>query len=167
MKLLLVRHGRPADRESFASSGHGDDLRPLSPEGRRDMRRIARGIAAAIGAVDLLASSPLARAVETAALLSRELNSVQPAELAALAPRGEQSAILRWLARQTVQSTVALVGHEPALGRLAVHLLGGRGEFIRLKHGGACLLRFPGKAEPRKATLCWLLTARQLRRIGR
>src|SRR5262249_47437494 len=131
------------------------------------MRRIARGIAVTIGAVDLLASSPLARAVETAALLSRELNSMQPAELAALAPGSELSAILRWLARQTMQSTIALVGHEPTLGRLAARLLGGRSEFIRLKHGGACLLRFPGKAEPRKGSLCWLLTARQLRRVGR
>lgn len=165
MKLLLVRHGRPADRASFASTGHGDDLRPLSAEGRRVMRRVARGLAAIVPLVDVLATSPLARAVETAALLSKELDGVQPIELAALAPGGDESAVLRWLARQTVQSTVALVGHEPAIGRLASRLLAGRGQFVRLKHGGACLLRFASKVQPRAATLAWLLTPRQFRRF--
>src|ERR1700685_3921397 len=100
MKLLLVRHGRPADRASFASTGHGDDLRPLSAEGRRVMRRVARGLAATVPSVDVLATSPLARSVETAALIAKELEGVQPIELAALSPGGEESAVLRWLARQ-------------------------------------------------------------------
>lgn len=165
MKLLLVRHGRPADRAAFASTGHGDDLRPLSAEGRRVMRRVAKGLAALLPLVDVLATSPLARAVETAALIAKELEGVQPIELAALSPGGEESAILRWLARQPAQGTVVLVGHEPAIGRLASRLLAGRGQFVRLKHGGACLLRFASKAQTRGATLTWLLTPRQFRRL--
>ena len=165
MKLLLVRNGRPVDRESFAASGHADDLRPLSAEGRRAMRRIAKGLVAAADAIDIIAASPLARAVETAALMARELDGMQPVELAALSPKGDESAVIRWLARQPAEKTIALVGHEPGIGRLASRLLGGRGTFIRLKHGGACMLRFDGKPQAGKATLGWLLTPRQFRRL--
>lgn len=167
MRLLLVRHGRPADRESFADSGHSDDLRPLSAEGRRDMRRVARGIAKAAGSIDLLASSPFARAVETAALIARELDDeVKPTELAALAPGGDEQAVAKWLGRHPQEYSVMLVGHEPLLGRIAtLFLCGSPDPFVRLKHGGACQLRFPTKAAAGAAALGWLLTPRQFRRL--
>lgn len=167
MKVLLIRHGRAADRAEFAVTGHADDLRPLSADGRRDMRRVAPAIADRIRALSILAASPLARAFESAALVARAVGKVQPEELPALAPGGDPAAIIRWLGRHPVDVTVGLVGHEPSLGTLASLLLCGVAiPFLRLKHGGACLLQFNGKPQTGRGRLSWLMTPRQLRLLS-
>src|SRR5207244_1805374 len=44
MDLIVIRHGRAGSPAEFASSGMGDDLRPLTVEGRKRMRRNAEGL---------------------------------------------------------------------------------------------------------------------------
>ena len=46
-----------------------DDLRPLTADGKRDMREAARGLRNVVPRLDLLATSPLVRAIETAEIL--------------------------------------------------------------------------------------------------
>ena len=64
--LIIVRHGRTAANASGLLQGRADN--PLDDEGRRQ----ADDIAAALGSVDVVVSSPLRRAVETAAPLGIE-----------------------------------------------------------------------------------------------
>jgi phosphohistidine phosphatase SixA len=59
---------------------------------------------------------------------------------------------------------VAIVGHEPGLGRVTSWLLAkSERSFIEIKKGAALLLSFPDAVDAAAATLLWSLTPAQLR----
>jgi phosphohistidine phosphatase len=164
MELLLVRHAIAA-----AADGPGreaDARRPLTSKGRRRMRRGARGLAALAGPVELVATSPLVRAVETAEIVADALGA-DLEEMAAAAPGANPDAAVAWMRERRFPGAIALVGHEPGLSRLAALLLGGgRRPALSFKKGGACLLELPGEVQPGGARLRWLATAGMLRALG-
>lgn len=167
MDVLVVRHAIAEDREAFGRSGRPDRERPLTADGRRKFERGVRGLRRLVKEIDLVATSVLARAVETGRILSDAYGGVLTVRLAELAPEAEPSALLGWLGRQRRRRTVALVGHEPHLSALVELLVAGEPSgFLTLKKGGACLLSLRGRASARRAELRWLLTAGQLRRLG-
>ena len=62
---------------------------------------------------------------------------------------------------------VAVVGHEPHVGRLVTWLLTGSSEsHVVFKKGGACLLDLGVRPSAGGALLHWLLTPGQLRAIA-
>ena len=83
MDLLVIRHGIAEDRETFAATGADDRQRPLTDKGRRRLREAVPGLHAAVPGVELVASSPLVRAVQTAKIVARayRLPVVEIAEL--------------------------------------------------------------------------------------
>ena len=173
MRLLLIRHAIAEDRARFAKSGHADDLRPLTVEGRKKMRKIAEGIARLVPKLDLVATSTLVRAVETGQMVARayestgEKSKVKVVEAAELAPGGATGKLLAWVTRQKAVQTVALVGHEPELSTLAgVMLTGDERSLLVLRKGGACLIETDAGATGKGGKLCWLLTPRQLRNMA-
>jgi phosphohistidine phosphatase len=167
MELLLVRHAKAEDREKFALSGAPDASRPLTREGRKKMRRAAAGLTTIVPRLASIAVSPYRRAVETAEILAAAYGGLEPHSLALLAPGSAREELLAWLQAETREGVVALVGHEPDLGRFASWLLGGPGaDFIPLKKGGACLLRIAPDKGAGCGTLCWLLTPSQLRALA-
>lgn len=166
MELLVVRHAIAEDREAFAGTGKGDAERALTDAGRRRFEKGARGLHRLIDPIDLLATSTLARAVETGELLARACGISRVERLRELAPDGAPAALLPWLRRHGKRATVAIVGHEPQLSGLVELLLAGRQSgFIALGKGGACLLEVGESPEPGHAELRWLLTPAQLRRL--
>lgn len=168
MDLLIVRHAIAEDREVFAETGEDDSERPLTAEGRRKFERGARGLRRVVPSIDLLATSSLVRAIETGNILEDAFDIDGAARLSELAPDAEPAALVRWLRRQRGRGLVALVGHEPNLSSLAEYLLvGGGGDFVELRKGGACLLELGNDPRRGRAKLRWLLTASQLRRMGR
>ena len=72
MNLLIIRHADAGDREAFAPRGKPDSQRPLSRDGIRKMRAIARGLKRTAPPVDLLVSSTLVRARQTADIVAHE-----------------------------------------------------------------------------------------------
>ena len=74
MQVLVVRHAIAEQREEFARTGKDDSQRPLTHDGRRKMRRGAVGLRAVVPAIDVLATSPLLRAVQTAEILAAVYN---------------------------------------------------------------------------------------------
>jgi phosphohistidine phosphatase len=165
MNVVLIRHGRAGSPAEFARSGMGDDLRPLTVEGRKRMRRNAEGLKAIVGKLDVIVTSPLVRTVETAQIVAKAFGKVTMAELADLAPGGAREKIVRWMKDQRGDATVAIVGHEPSLSRLASWLVcGGDRQIFELKKGGACAVRLGGKIAEGAGELLWLMTPRQLRR---
>lgn len=130
------------------------------------MIRAAQGLKRVTGKIDLLASSPLVRARQTAQIVRKALGKVKTAEIDELLPETEPQDILRWLQGRS-ENKVALVGHEPHLGSLIAFLCTGHVEpFTALKKGGACLLEFSRKPAAKGANLLWSLTPSQLRRLG-
>ncbi len=167
MKLLVIRHAIAEDRDTWARTGEDDTLRPLTVAGRKKMRAVARGLARVGPTPDLLATSPLTRAVETADILDRAYGGVDTMVLEQLTPERHPADLLGWLRTCATDSTIGVVGHEPHLSDLLSWLLTGReGSFIQLKKGGACLLAFQGNARAGSAMLRWALTPAQLRRLG-
>jgi phosphohistidine phosphatase len=169
MKVLLIRHAVAEEREVFARSGKPDAERPLTREGRRKMRRAARGIRALVPKLDALAASPLARAAETGDVVAAAYGGgLRVVTCAPLAPGKPLPALIQWLRHQPAGATVALVGHEPDLGTFGSWLLTGLQEsFLPLKKGGACLVEFEEEIKPGRALLRWVMQPGQLRQLGK
>ena len=167
MKLLMIRHGMAEDRERFAQSGEPDALRPLTPEGRRKLRKMARGLRRVARSLELLATSPLARAVQSAEIIRAAYEGVRTVAIPQLAPGRSPDGLLRWLRGQHVDGTIALVGHEPDLGALVGWLTtGATRPLVAMKQGQACLLDFAEAIRPGGAVIAWSLRPAHLRRLG-
>ena len=165
MNLLVVRHAIAED--SGGSGRAADARRPLTPEGRRRMRRGARGLREIVAALDVVATSPLLRAVETAEIVVEACGPADLLELSALAPGADPGEALEWLRSRRRDRTVALVGHEPHLSRLTALLLSGDAEpTFSFRKGGAAMLELDREPGPGAARLRWLATPSLLRKLG-
>ena len=86
-------------------------------------------------------------------------------KLNALAPGGRMTQVLDAVAKYSKRShQIALVGHEPDLGELAVRLLRARGT-IEFKKGAVCCIALDGAMPTGPGTLKWLLPPRALRKL--
>ena len=168
MKLIVIRHAIAQDRKQFAKGGEEEDgLRPLTPRGRRRMRLAARGLLRVAPRPDVLATSPLVRAVQTAEILGGVWADVKIVKVPQLTPEASTQALLKWLQERKQASTVALVGHEPQLSAFVSWMLTGLPEsFVRLKKGGACLVELNEQVRPGRGRLVWSLAPAQLRLLG-
>ena len=163
MQLVVIRHAIAEDREAFATSGRSDAERPLTAEGVRKMRRTARGLHHVVPAIDVLVASPLTRANETAEILRREydIECIDTADV--LQPDVALDDVVSWMAKYTA-GVVAVVGHEPQLGRLVTYLVSGADTpGVELKKGGASMIEFDGKPTPGAGRLRWSIPPGMLR----
>ena len=164
IELYLVRH---AIAEERGPKFPDDKLRPLTADGARRFATSARGPAKVGAAIDLVLTSPLVRARETATLLCANLKP-KPSleELDALAPGGRHNAIVEAITRHARRHRrLAIVGHEPDLGELAARLLGARGS-LEFKKGAIALIDLDGATPGGPGTLRWLLPPRVLRGLA-
>ena len=168
MRLLLFRHGPAGDRVAWRALAKEDFLRPLTADGRVRTRAAAKGLRRIVDPPGAIATSPFARATQTADILARAFGVEAPEELPAIVPDAAPGDAIPWLEARVQLDLVALVGHEPHLGKLAAWLLA-RSEvpFLELKKGGACLLDLGDRPRPGSARLVWMLAPAQLRRLGR
>ena len=165
MRLILFRH---APAESRDPGRWPDDLiRPLTPKGEALARRAARGIVWLEPGATRVLSSPARRARETAQCLADAFDdSHAPRSLPSLAPGGSWRETLRALGREPADAAVALVGHEPELGRIAGALLFGARASVPLKKAGACAIELESPAVG-AGRLRWLLSPDTLRALAR
>jgi phosphohistidine phosphatase len=113
VRLFLVRH-------AHAAPGTPDDLRALTPEGREQARELAERLAAE--RPDVVVSSPLLRARETADAIARA--SGAPLRIdEALAPGATVDSVVA--AVDGAGETVVVVGHQPDCSEIAIALAGG------------------------------------------
>lgn len=166
MLLLLIRHALAEDAVAFARLGGVDAERPLTDNGRKRMRKGANRLRSQLNGIDLLASSPLRRAWETAEIVARAFGDIPIMERADLAPESPFEGLLDWLGKPPTENTLALVGHAPHLNELAGLLLTGSPRpVIDLRKGGVALLEFVDHVAPGGGVLHWLLTSSQLRSL--
>ncbi|HXC49437.1 MAG TPA: histidine phosphatase family protein [Candidatus Limnocylindrales bacterium] len=181
MDLLIVRHAIAVEHTDW--KGRPDGERPLTDKGRDLMKRNAAGLAVAFPNLDLIATSPLVRAAQTAAVLKGAYKNARVEEVPALTSGAEKGEIAAWLKkRQPVQQEseqaaaaahqsgqrIALVGHEPDLGQLISWLITGQTRTpFEMRKGGACLLRLTEPPGPGSAVLRWFLPPSLLRKLGR
>lgn len=166
LTLVLIRHAIAEDRTEFARTGQSDDERPLTDKGRRRMRKAAEGLRRVLPELDLLLSSPLVRARQTAEIVAAAYGGMQVGVLEAAAS-GDGDDLLDALRDAPEGATVAVVGHEPTHGNWTSWLLAGRdADFVAYKKGEACAIGFESRLEPGTGQLLWKLRPKQLRALG-
>ena len=167
LELYLVRHAVAAER---GPDYPDDDQRPLTPDGVEKWTRAVAGLRELDVAVDVVLTSPLTRAVETAQILSAGLRR-RPRVVAveALSPGRRVSDVVAAVTAHADAargvSRLALVGHEPDLGELAARLLGARGA-IEFKKGAVCRIDVTRALPGGPGVLRWFLPPRVLRGLA-
>ena len=167
MQLLVVRHGIAVERDEWTKEHNDDSERPLTAEGKKKMKECAKGLRALVTRVDVVATSPLTRAMQTAAILAKVYDKGDAAIVDALSPGQHPPAVAAWLQSQATRKTVAVVGHEPGLGALVSWFAAGtERSFVELGKGGACLLDLGDHIEAGEGMILWVLRSSQLRALG-
>jgi phosphohistidine phosphatase len=165
MILYVLRHGVA---EETAPDG-GDRARRLTPSGRKKMRAAAKGMRAHGLRFELVLTSPFVRSAETAALVVEAFDGQLPVQETPALEQGRPPAeMLRGLRPFARHQHVLIVGHEPGLSGLIALLLTGSPDGMRLvlKKGGLVALEVHDLARRGGTSLRWMLTPRQLRRLG-
>jgi len=157
MILIFLRHGRA---ENSAGWPGPDSERPLTQEGKAKMRREAATIARLGIGLDLILSSPLARALQTAEIVAKELGLV--GKLIAekrLSPGFGPEALTQLIQERSRASALMLVGHEPDFSATISRLIGGGR--VECKKGSLIAVNLPDPSRL-KGDLVWLIPPKVL-----
>src|SRR5205814_1619732 len=136
-------------------------------DGMTRMKKAARGLGRLDVDFDVILSSPLVRARQTAEILSSELDGHPPiVNCEPLGPGGTFAALVGDLEKQSRRTRIALVGHEPDIGELAARLIGSR-HSIEFKKGAICRIDLDALPSNGPGDLRWLLPSKFLRAVKR
>jgi phosphohistidine phosphatase len=149
--LYLLRHGDAGDPRP-----HDDDARELTDKGRRRLRTAAGLWKRLRVSPELVITSPLPRARQTAELLVEGLGMEPDVTVDdRLRPGADWSDMAAAMAEHGPAEQVAVVGHDPDLSD-ALGLLSGAAS-IGLRKGGMACLELDREPRPGAARLRWLL----------
>ena len=164
MELLIVRHAIAC--EGDAKRWPDDGARPLSPRGVLRARRAAAGLKKlAVRPVRVLVS-PLVRTQQTAAILTQYAGWPRALPSPLLLPGGSPQELLALLARTRGQR-LAVVGHQPDLGRLIAVCLPGSAASaaVEVRKMAVALIAFHGSPRTGQGELRWLVPPKLLRAV--
>ena len=165
MIIHLVRHAEAIERSPQVLEEH----RFLTRRGRKRFRQVAKSLAKLAIDPDVILTSPLVRAVQTADILAEALRFKGDIVVAPQLASGFRPEALEPLLAEYAQAKeIALVGHEPDLGLVTQALLGtkspcalpkggtlsvkrsgadkGEAVFVHLVSGGGKIVTSRGKA---------------------
>lgn len=136
MDLILLRHGKAED-----SNPQGDSARELVEKGTEQARRQAQLLKHAGQLPDIVLTSPLVRARQTAHEFCK--TGDVPGEIIQgwLACGMNPETALKELAGFQEFKRVAIVGHEPDFSNLIEYILGVSGGAVNVKKGSIACLR--------------------------
>jgi len=143
-----------------------DSERPLTPEGRTEMEKIAKSLKAIGLQTDRIYTSPLRRARETAEIAAKILEIPTLEEWDELKPDGSKTGLYRKLARLGQNSRPILVGHEPYLTSMIGEIMGTTSAKIVLKKGGVAKVRITSFTPRVSGELRWLLTPKIIAKMS-
>ena len=156
-RLFLVRHAWAEPRDGALYPV--DDLRPLTDEGRTRFKKMVRRLSDRGFAPDLVATSPLLRARQTAEIVCTELDHRPHIEnRGELAPGGSLEDLLAW--SLGFEGSMAWVGHAPDISGICGLLIAGGGASIEFSKGAVACLDFPERIAMGQGQLRWLVTAK-------
>jgi len=161
-EIYLIRHGLAEER---GEAWPDDSKRPLTDEGMSRMRKSMRGLSRLGVSFDVVLTSPLVRAKQTAEIAAAGVTP-RPSIITvdSLSPDGSFPAVVADLEKQARKTRIALVGHEPAIGELAARLIGSR-HAIEFKKGAVCRIDLETLPPSGPGNLRWLLTPKIMRAI--
>ena len=163
MELYLIRHGIAEER----CPGVTDEERALTQEGQQKTEKIAQRLKKLNLNFDLILTSPLVRARQTAEILLAARVGLQIEESRHISPEGS---LFDWVSQwflakdRPVIGRLALVGHEPCLGEWAEILVWGEAKAsLIVKKAGIIGVKIPDEGSPiGRSQMFWLTPPRYL-----
>lgn len=122
MKLYLFRHG-PAF--PYGSPEYSEAKRSLTEEGKELTRQITLGMKSLDLGIELILTSPLIRAVQTAEIAAQTLGLEDKVQTCEPLCTGENQQLFKTLQKHKNLEGVCLVGHQPLMGMLISELVWG------------------------------------------
>ena len=152
LSLYLIRHAHAGDPFKW----HGDDaLRPLSERGHRQAERVGRLLAGAEEAPDLVVTSPLLRAEETARIVADILKIHVVVDRRLVGPLDPDRVTEIVLAAGPAERP-CIVGHDPDFSMLLGEMVGTAA--IPMRKGTLARVDFEGRdVVPGRGTLRFLV----------
>ncbi len=153
-----------------ASAGHAgfnpkqDEKRPIDKIGERQSRDMGRALAMLNVELDVVISSPLTRARQTAELAAKELGHKDKIVIdEAMRPEANYDQFHDLLAKHSKSQAIMVVGHNPSITEFLVNLLTGHdhSNWIDYKKGAVAKV----EVEESRAVLQWMLTPKMARAL--
>lgn len=161
-ELYLVRHGVAEER---GPKWPDDGKRPLSADGMSRLKKSARGLDRLDVKFDVILTSPLVRARQTADILSAEMDGHPTiVNVDSLTPGGTFAALVSDLEKHTRKTRIALVGHEPGIGELAARLIGSRHP-IEFKKGSVARIDIDQIPPAGPGDMRWMMPPKFMRAV--
>jgi phosphohistidine phosphatase len=159
MDLFILRHGKAEQ-----SSDRADGKRALTADGKDEMRKIGKWMQQKKFRFNVIATSPLTRAYETAEIVARSLGQKERLVVwEELGPGGDLDALSYRASLYGEDAAIILIGHEPMLSTLISRIISGydTGSLVLAKGGLAKIRNFSFDKRP-SGELQWLLTPAQM-----
>jgi phosphohistidine phosphatase len=164
MQIYILRHAMAVPR---GTPGYPNDDRPLTEEGIQKMTDVARGIKEITEGFDVIISSPLIRARDTAKITAEQAGYTKEIVTTEyLLPGSPRRNLLKFLSGYKHNRNILLVGHEPHLGYLASMLIGSNESVIEFKKGAVCRIDIDSMPPVKHGKLIYLLQPKELRIIA-
>jgi phosphohistidine phosphatase len=153
MEIYVLRHGEAEERDT----GLADRDRKLTAKGKRDLKAVLKVARKAGVAPDLILTSPLRRAQETAAIAAEVLGCKRVVETRNLLPGAGPELVWKEICTDHKVENILLAGHQPHLGSL-IGLLLEAPLMVDLKKGSLVRIETRGKLGPPRGVLKWMIT---------
>ena len=165
MELYFLRHGRAEDP---GSRGVSDDFsRALTKKGIEELHAEADGLERLGVQPDVVLTSPLVRARQTAEVVAKRLGvKKEPIETELLAPGCDLEKVRKLVEHHAKRERILLVGHEPDFSAIVGELIGGGAASVEMKKAGLAMIRVDRSVRAGGGVLRWLLPPRVLRACG-
>ncbi len=154
MKLHIIRHAEAVDQSSTLP----DDYRYLTCRGRTRFRRVAESLKKCGIDPELIVSSPLVRAVQTAEIMAETIRFSGEVTILPLLAGGFQFPHFKeYLEEIAHVRELVVVGHEPDIGRMVGELLDHSP--CSIKKGGVVSLKIKLQLQEETiARFLWMVT---------
>ncbi len=168
MNLYMIRHGiaQPLGKKN----DFRDEKRVLTSDGRDRMRASAKGLRKLGIEFDIILTSPLARANETAEIIAEALgvDKKQIHRTDNLKPGASAEELFSEIKKHKNAESIALVGHQPDLGELISRIAhGNTGLSLQVKKGGVCCINVKETVPALRGSLVWFFMPKQLRLLSK
>ena len=168
-----MRHGCAGNRLSDPMK---DTKRQLTISGKKEVVEIAKSLKKLGVNFNVIISSPLARAFQTAKIIAKEYKLIEQIEQSEeLKPNGSKDFLYNKLSKSNIDSVILIVGHEPYLSSMINDIISNNDDADRnynknnnniiLKKAGVARIKITSTVPKLKGELRWLLTPRILKKI--
>jgi phosphohistidine phosphatase len=161
MIVYFLRHASAGQHKILPKE---DEKRPIDKVGEQQCRDVGRALAALGVKVDIIISSPLTRAMQTAKLVANELvykNKIITNE--AMRPEASYDQFHDLLEHYNESDAIMVVGHNPSITEFLLRLVTGsdHSECIDFKKGGVAKV----EVQEGSGVLDWLFTPKMASKL--